>query len=30
MKRLYGYLCRALSMNDQQWECFLCALESLH
>lgn len=30
MKKLCMYLYNALKMDDQQWECYLHALESLH
>lgn len=30
MKKLYASICKLLQMNDQQLECYLCALDSLH
>lgn len=30
MKKLYDSICNLMQMNDQQWECYLRALDSLH
>ena len=30
MKKLYDSICKLMQMNDQQWECYLQALDSLH
>ncbi len=30
MKKLFDSICKLLQMNDQQWECYLHALDSLH
>ena len=30
MNKLYDFICNLLQMNDQQWECYLHALDSLH
>lgn len=30
MNKLYDSICKLLQMNDQQWECYLHALDSLH
>ena len=30
MKKLYESICKLMQMNDQQWECYLHALHSLH
>ena len=30
MKKLYESICKLMQMNDQQWECHLHALDSLH
>ena len=30
MKKLYESICKLMQMNDQQWECYLPALNSLH
>ena len=30
MKKLYESICKLMQMNDQQWECYLHALGSLH
>ncbi len=28
MKKLYESICKLMQMNDQQWECYLHALDS--
>ena len=30
MNKLYDAICKLLQMNDQQWEYYLHALDSLH
>lgn len=30
MKKLYDSICKLMQMSDQQWECYLHALDSLH
>lgn len=30
MKKLYESICKLMQMNDQQWGCYLHALDSLH
>ena len=30
MKKLYDSICKLMHMNDQQWECYLHALDFLH
>ena len=30
MKKLYDSICKPMQMNDQQWECYLHTLDSLH
>ena len=30
MKKLYESICKLMQMNDQQWECYLHALDVLH
>lgn len=30
MKKLYESICKLMQMHDQQWECYLHALDSLH
>lgn len=30
MKKLYDSICKLMQMNDQRWECYLHALDSLH
>lgn len=30
MKKLYDSICKLMQMNDQQWECYLHALDSPH
>ena len=30
MKKLYDSICKLMQMNDQQWECYHNALDSLH
>lgn len=30
MKKLYESICKLMQMNDQQCECYLHALDSLH
>ena len=30
MKKMYESICKLMQMNDQQWECYLHALDSLH
>lgn len=30
MNKLYDAICKLMQMNDQQWECYLHALDSLH